>query len=664
MRKRFFSLFVLALAWMFATLAPAQAQSVASPDTVLVKFNQSLSITAQSRLIRGMGLMWTGVINRTIWVVRPPAGWTPELLVLALSVNPNVEYVELNSAFIACMDPPADPFFTQQWNLAPFGPSIFGVNALSAWNVTRGRGVNVAVLDTGIAYEDAPPFALAADIDASRTVLLSNWVNKTTSPDDDHGHGTFLCSVIGETMNNELAAVGIAPECTLMAGKVLNANGIGYADQVANGIYEAVTRGAQIILLASVCRLHSRTVQDAIDWAAAGGVLVVCPAGNDGKDLDANPGTVAFYHNSVVVSALDRSARLATYSNFGSRVDLSAPGGDYPNTILAQSIQSFGSPIDPNSVVQAVGSSIAAAHVAGVMALCLGANRSINSVIHYAHDLGAPGRDPIYGLGMVDAGATVGGPPVAATPGNTTGNTGSTSGTGGSTAAPQYDVALTQMRVASTNNFVNHATAVIVTAANNGSVADQFTVRVIDETTGATIGEQAANLAAGAQADLTFPWTIQAPAGTHVLRAVAIPTHTPETNTANNQVALAVGVTTAPLTLTVQSYAPSFSDNTTGTNADTFRVGYPIGLRFTVTDGGAPVSGQPVHFTLRGATGAVVMDMTVNTNADGIATAFVSRYSQLGGIGIYTCTADTTRDTRTATGLTYLIITPLSRSMQ
>src|SRR5207249_1293663 len=102
--------------------------------------------------IRAMGLTWTSVINRSIWVVQVPAGWAPEALVIGLLTNPNVEYAETNVTFTACMDPPSDTFFTQQWNLAPFGPSVFGVNALSAWGVTQGRGVNVAVLDTGLAF--------------------------------------------------------------------------------------------------------------------------------------------------------------------------------------------------------------------------------------------------------------------------------------------------------------------------------------------------------------------------------------------------------------------------------------------------------------------------------------------------------------------------------
>src|SRR5207248_5850092 len=108
MRKRLFPLFVLALTWLVAAAAPAQAQSNAAPDTVLVKFSSLMTITAQSRLIRAMGLTWTSVINRSIWVVRVPAGWTPQLLVMAMSRNPNVDYAETDATFNACMDPPSD----------------------------------------------------------------------------------------------------------------------------------------------------------------------------------------------------------------------------------------------------------------------------------------------------------------------------------------------------------------------------------------------------------------------------------------------------------------------------------------------------------------------------------------------------------------------------
>jgi thermitase len=274
---------------------------------------------------------------------------------------------------------PNDPSWNLQW-----GPQK--IQADWAWNTTRGdHSLLVAVVDTGIAYSHP-------DIAPNYVALGYNWVYNNRNPMDDNGHGTHCTGIIAAVTNNSVGIAGIA-QVRVMAEKVLDSGGAGYWDWVANGIINATDAGAKIISMSLGGAGDSQLVHDAIKYAYAHGVLIVAAAGNSDSNQLFYP---AGYDEVISVAATDQTDSKAFFSNWGDKIELAAPGVDIYSTV-------------PSGYESMSGTSMACPHVAGVAALawCLFANRSrdwIRLWLRYtADDLGAPGFDPYFGYGRVDA---------------------------------------------------------------------------------------------------------------------------------------------------------------------------------------------------------------------------------------------------------------------
>lgn len=615
-------------------------------NELLIKLRSTLSTTRQGRTLLGMGLQPLRWLDRAgVFVVAVPQGQDPNDLMARLSANPSVEYVEPNAVFTASFDgEPLDPndyYYIMQGQV--WHP-LFGMNVPPAWTRARGRGVVVAVLDTGCAYETVGPYMAAPDLPRERIVPLPDYVNRDGGPNDDNGHGTFMCTLIG-AQANDLATIGIAPECILMPAKVLDSNGKGRADWIAGGMYEAVYRGARVILLSANSRMWSKTVQDAVDFAVSHDVQVICSAGNDGVNLDQHPEAAAVYAHSVVVGATNSRGRRSSYSNYGSPITLVSQGGDGTELIWSQTFDptypnGYGFGIGENSISGATGTSIAAANVAGVLALVLEAGGGLEDVIRTAHDLGDQGPDSVYGYGIPDAGAAVGSNGTSTTPGGA-----------GTSADSPYDVAVAQIQVLGEDLMLGNTVGVVVTAANNGQEFEQFKVRLYDDQTHVLVGEQTVSLEPGEQTQVMFPWTIQGRSGNHPLRAEAIPTaaHTPEFDAQNNSLSVTVNVTATDFAMTIQTYSPTLEDETQGTPTDTFSAGAYLGFAITVSDNGEPAADAQIHCTVRGATGAIVFDATIVADGNGRATFQLRRYSSVGGTGTYTIEATAGRNDKSVT---------------
>ena len=220
-----------------------------------------------------------------------------------------------------------------QWNLMPGA----GVNAPEAWaNLLArgrpgGRGVTIAVLDTGVAYRNWGPYRQSPDFRATRFVDPYDFVAKNRFPLDRMGHGTFVAGVLAEATNNKVGLTGIAYGASIMPVRVLDAQGQGDETTIAEGIRYAVNHGAQIInlsleFLPSQVSAGSEIPQivSAIDFARRRGVMVVGAAGNDETRQIAYPARVP---GVVSVGATTRDRCLANYSNGGTGLDLVAPGG-------------------------------------------------------------------------------------------------------------------------------------------------------------------------------------------------------------------------------------------------------------------------------------------------------------------------------------------------
>ncbi len=218
-----------------------------------------------------------------------------------------------------------------QWNFLAGA----GIDAPAAWahmfRVHRagGRGVTIAVLDTGVAYRDWQRFSEAPDFKGTRFVDPYDFVANDPFPLDREGHGTFVTGMIAESTNNGFGLTGLAYGATIMPVRVLDASGNGDSVTIGKGIRYAVTHGAQVINLSlefdkSVTASEIPEVISAIGFAHRHGVVVVAAAGNDSETRLAYP---AAARSVISVGATTRDRCLADYSNGGTRLDLVAPGG-------------------------------------------------------------------------------------------------------------------------------------------------------------------------------------------------------------------------------------------------------------------------------------------------------------------------------------------------
>ncbi|MDT7947159.1 MAG: S8 family serine peptidase [Thermoflexus sp.] len=228
------------------------------------------------------------------------------------------------------------------------------------WAQQRGAGIKVAVLDTGIAkgHEDLP--APVAEYD---------FVNGDSDADDDHGHGTHVAGIIAATIDNGKGIAGGAAEAALIVGKVLNAQASGTYANVASGIAWAADQGAHVINLSLGGSSDSQALRDAIAYARSHGAVTVCAAGNSGSTAPFYPA----YYCDLAVAAVDAQDRKAYWSNYGSWVDVAAPGVDILST-MAYSGTLLSSGYYPGYEVMD-GTSMAAPMVAAVVALARAAGR-------------------------------------------------------------------------------------------------------------------------------------------------------------------------------------------------------------------------------------------------------------------------------------------------
>ncbi len=323
-----------------------------------------------------------------------------------------VEYAELNHyarlAFV-----PDDTFYSFQWNLDD--PNRGGIGMQAAWDIQRGDpNVIVAIVDTGVAYEDFDIYRQAPDLAGTRFVPGYDFVNDDSHPNDDQGHGTHVAGTIAQSTNNDMGVAGVAFGCSIMTVKVLDQDGTGDYFTIASGILFAVENGARIINLSLAGTEPSRTLRNAVQTAYERGVTVVCAAGNGFLEGNAAAYPAAERDYCIAVGAIRYDRMKAPYSNTGPYLSLVAPGGDlqvdqnkdrFADGILQQTFVS-----DPNEFAYWFfqGTSMAAPHVSGVAALL--ASRGVTrpdkvreAIELTAVDLGAPGWDEQYGWGLVDA---------------------------------------------------------------------------------------------------------------------------------------------------------------------------------------------------------------------------------------------------------------------
>jgi hypothetical protein len=298
--------------------------------------------------------------------------------------SPDVEYAEPNY-IVKEQSLPNDPYYAFQWGFRMVGADLMRDKVEPA-KIAR---ITIAVIDTGVNsnHEDLK----------NNIVPGYNFVDNNTNTMDRFGHGTHVAGIAAGLTNNGVGIAGIAGGSKIMPIKVLDDNGDGNDADIIKGIQYATDHGAQVINLSLGGPDLSNAMQDVITYAIKRGVNVVTAAGNENGPIE-TPGNC---QGVITVGAIGRDRKRASYSNFGPKLDVIAPGTD----ILSTYIDGTG----PSGYTYFSGTSMATPFVSGVVAMLKAANpdlspAAITDIIHRsATDLGAPGFDNYYGYGLVNA---------------------------------------------------------------------------------------------------------------------------------------------------------------------------------------------------------------------------------------------------------------------
>ena len=301
----------------------------------------------------------------------------------SLKGNPNIAAVEDDGL---CYALPVDALvFEDQPSLAaetvPQGLSQ--IKAPPAWGASRGKGIRVAVLDTGIDWTHPD---LAANVKGAVSFVPGQTAM------DGNGHGTHCAGTIAAAINGK-GVVGVAPEADLFAVKVLANSGQGNWSYLIAGLAWCVKNQIRIASMSLGGSQAPLALQAMCEAAFNAGVLLVAAAGNTGAKV----GSPAKYKQVIAVGAIDSANQPAGFSSKGPEVELCAPGVAVLSTLPGGAYGKLN------------GTSMACPHVSGAAALAWGAHRFASNVQIWnllastADNLGSPGWDPIFGYGRVDA---------------------------------------------------------------------------------------------------------------------------------------------------------------------------------------------------------------------------------------------------------------------
>jgi len=371
------TLLVAVLTVMLVACLLGSAGLAAGPvekEGFLIGFHGAPGPTEQA-LVQGAG----GEIYREFSIVNVIAARMTPQAAYALTRNPGVAYVELDGPVYALDQ-------TVPWGI----DRVFGDESYSfeTWGITRGGGVAVAILDTGIDenHEDLPDL-----LGGVNTIDDTHWGS------DGSGHGTHVAGTVA-ALDNTWGVVGVGPQIGLYAVKVLNDGGGGTVESVVGGIEWAVQQGIPILNMSLGTRDHYQALQDACDAAYAAGHLLVAAAGNEGNPggRGDNVGYPAKYDSVMAVAASTINDTRSSFSSTGPAVELIAPGSSILSTLPGNNYGTYS------------GTSMASPHVAGVAALVLAADPGLTNVQirtilqETAEDLGLSANHQGYGLVRAD----------------------------------------------------------------------------------------------------------------------------------------------------------------------------------------------------------------------------------------------------------------------
>jgi subtilisin family serine protease len=483
---------LLALACLALTVAGVGGGLKAAPQqqppglervNVFIGFDRTPGPGEQA-LVQAAG----GRLKYSYQLVPAIAANLPAAALNGLRNNPNVTYIEADAQVTAF-----DTELDNTWGVKQIGAG----DAHLEDPPIVGSGVLVAVLDTGI--DTTHPELSGAIAPGGH-----DFVNNDADPTDDNGHGTHVSGTIAAAMGNG-GVVGVAPGASILPLKVLDASGSGSFSDVVAALQQAVAAGARVTNSSFGSTSDpGTTVSNAYAAAAAAGIVNVAAAGNSGNCAGKNNsvGYPARYSSVIAVAATNASDGRPCFSSTGPDVELAAPGVSILSTV-------------PGGYAVYSGTSMASPHVAGAAALLISAGiTNVRAVLDStARDLGAKGRDTLYGYGLVDVMAALGTQPVTQPPppppGSDGGDLSVSSPTytwsGGKDGKKNLKISLTvtdgshqavsgatvTVKVTSTEGFSGQATGTtgstgVVTFSLNNPSAGCYSTQIIEVTAGAS----------------------------------------------------------------------------------------------------------------------------------------------------------------------------------
>lgn len=373
-----------------------------------------------------------------------------EAIAREYQADPHVEYAQPDYIMETNMVPD-DPFYSSFGSWGQNYDDLWGlkkIQAEQAWDITQGEGVVVAVVDTGIDYNHPD---IAANVWTNPGEIPNNGVDDDANgfiddirgwdfighdvyypapgndPMDGHGHGTHVAGTIAAIGNNNLGIIGVAPKAKIIPVKGLDDRGYGFISDLANGIVYAAQNGADVINNSWGCGggcSSNPVAEDAVRTAYGLGAVAVFAAGNDSSDVIYYSPQNMTNPKPIVVAASSEQDTPTYFTNFGTLIDIAAPGGGIKNpppdfdpfrNILSLKAGMCDPYMCPSELtvgadyIRQAGTSMAAPHASGLAALVIAnrpnfTNEEVRRVlILSSDDVSSPGRDLYTGAGRINA---------------------------------------------------------------------------------------------------------------------------------------------------------------------------------------------------------------------------------------------------------------------
>lgn len=346
---------------------------------VIVQARAGLADAEVAKIARGHGGSARRIGGTDLHIVTLPGNRSETAVQAVLAHHPQLKFAELDGIVRPSLAV-NDPYAGSAWHLNKIG-------APTAWDVSQGSGITIAILDTGVDVTHP-------DL-AGRTVAGWNFYNNTADITDAASHGTSVAGAAAASTNNGLGVAGIAGQTRIMPLRISSETGSASWSAMAQALVHAADQGVRVANISYMVGGVS-TVQSAAQYMKSKGGLVFVSGGNYGTLLTDAPTTTM-----IPVSATDTNDGKPSWSSYGPIIALAAPGTGIYSTLKGGG---YGA-VSGTSYASPVAAGVAAAVMAANPALSAAQVESI--LFTTARDLGAAGRDDVFGHGRVDAAAAV-----------------------------------------------------------------------------------------------------------------------------------------------------------------------------------------------------------------------------------------------------------------